>query len=374
MKKIISCATSDLVTDQRIHRICKSLVQQGFDVTAIGRKKSNSPELGSYLFKCKRIRSVFQKGPLFYLEHNIRLFFQLLFQPFDVLIANDLDTLLACSLASAVKGKELIYDSHEYFTEVPELIHRPLVRKLWSLLEASLITRPVRHLTVSESIARAYGEKYRIEFEVVRNFPEKYDLDRKRSASLPSIKKGDHQLIIYQGSVNVDRGLEEMIMAMEHLPQCFLYIIGEGDVLDNLRKKAGEVEWGNRIIFTGRVEMTDLPGYTVQADLGLSIEKASGLSYTYAMPNKVFDYVQAGIPSLISELPEMKKVNEQFNFAQLLSSHEPLEMAMTIKNLLEDGQRLEVLRANAREAREVLCWDIESEKIRKLFADFLGRS
>jgi glycosyltransferase involved in cell wall biosynthesis len=371
MKKIISCATSDLVTDQRIHRISKTLIQQGFQVLSLGRERANSLSLSSRSYECRRLKTSFEKGPLFYVEFNFRLFFYLIGEKADVMLSNDLDTLMACAMASIFKGVPLVYDSHEYYTEVPELVDRRGVRAVWKLIERLFIRRAKAAFTVSESIASAYEAMYKIKFSVVRNLPEAYNLEKVEKTRARAIKKEGFRILLYQGSVNVDRGLEEIIEAMQYMPLCLLYIIGEGDVLEKLKEDTRSLDWKRRIFFLGRMPMAELPAYTIQADLGLSIEKANGLSYAYAMPNKLFDYVQAGIPSLISNLPEMKKINEIYDIAEVLEDHAPKNMAQTILRLFHDKERYEKIRDNAMKARKELIWENESTKINQLFSDFL---
>ena len=120
MKKITISVINDLATDQRVYRTCSLLIEMGFSITLIGRKLPNSLPINRP-YKTKRFKFIINKGPLFYLAYNIRLFFYLLFTHQDILWANDLDTLLANSLISWIKNKPLIYDSHELFTETAEV-------------------------------------------------------------------------------------------------------------------------------------------------------------------------------------------------------------------------------------------------------------
>ena len=137
MKRIIVSVTNDLVSDNRVHKVCTSLESMGNKVLLIGRKFSNSHSVNRD-YKIKRFSLLFNKGPLFYAEYNFRLFFLLLFSRADIYLANDLDTLYANYLASKIRGKVLVYDSHEYFTEVPELIGRNFVRNFGLELKKEL--------------------------------------------------------------------------------------------------------------------------------------------------------------------------------------------------------------------------------------------
>ena len=318
-------------------------------------------------YPCDRMKLIFEKGPLFYAEFNLRLFWFLLFQPCDIILANDLDTLPACALASIIRKKVLIYDSHEFFTEVPELINRPLVRRMWLILERRFIGRANAGMTVSGSIAKAYHERYGIEMEVVRNFPVRKSRYGLNIPEDKKIAKGGKRMIIYQGSVNVDRGLEEMIEAMKFLPDCLLCVCGDGDIMNELKSMKESSPFGDRIFLTGRIPLDELKIYTSQADLGISVEKANGLSYTFALPNKVFDYIHVGLPVLISPLPEMVRINEEFGFAEVVDKVEPESIANKVKDLFKDEVRYLRLKESAVAAREVLNWEGEEGKLLNLF-------
>ena len=171
MKRVIVSVTTDLIIDQRVHKVCLFLKKHGLDVVLVGRKRKNSLPLGERSYKTKRMFLLFDRGPLFYAEYNIRLFFFLLFKRIDILVSNDLDTLLANYLISKMKGAKLVYDSHEYYTELPELQERKFVRSIWKYIEASILPKITHCYTVSQSVAEAYHKEYGIRMGVVRNVP-----------------------------------------------------------------------------------------------------------------------------------------------------------------------------------------------------------
>ena len=286
-KRLIASVTNDLVTDNRVHKICTTLTEMGFEVTLIGRKLKNSlPVDRSY--HTKRMKLIFTKGPWFYAEYNFRLYLLLLFSNAYVLLANDLDTLPANFLASRVNRIPLVYDSHEYFTEVPELVNRPKVKRIWEWLEQKIVPHIKYAYTVCESIAKIYEGKYGISFKVVRNLP-KLSITRK-SANEEAIEKR----IIYQGALNIGRGLEQAIQSMKYLENVKLIIAGDGDIKTRLENIVIEENLSDRVEFTGRLPLEKLAQLTATAHLGLSIEEDIGLNYRYTLPNKLFDYIQAG--------------------------------------------------------------------------------
>ena len=163
MKRILISVTNDLATDQRVHKVCETLQEFGFDILLIGRKLPNSLPVNRN-YKTTRMNLIFNKGFLFYTEYNLRLFLKLLFTKKDILLANDLDTLLPNFLISRIQNTKLVYDSHELFTEVPELINRPKVQSVWLRIEKTILPKLKNCYTVCQSIADYYNTKYDTSF------------------------------------------------------------------------------------------------------------------------------------------------------------------------------------------------------------------
>ena len=176
MKKIIVSVTNDLSTDQRVDKVCATLQKEGYEIVLIGRKLRNSAPLNRS-YRTKRIKLIFHKGFLFYAEYNFKLFFVLLFSKKDLLLSNDLDTLLPNYLVSILQNKKIVYDSHELFPEIPELVHKPYVKKCWSTLEAWILPKLKNTYTVCNSIADFYNKKYNSNFKTIINLPNKKELE-----------------------------------------------------------------------------------------------------------------------------------------------------------------------------------------------------
>ena len=130
-----------MVTDQRVARTCSVLQDLNYDVLLVGRQKRDSQPLPKRENECKRMKLLFEQGPQFYFFFNLRLFFVLLFNKADVLLANDLDTLWPNYVVSKLKGIPLIYDSHEIFCEVPELQANPTKKRIWEKLESRIVPK-----------------------------------------------------------------------------------------------------------------------------------------------------------------------------------------------------------------------------------------
>jgi glycosyltransferase involved in cell wall biosynthesis len=370
-KKIIVSVTTDLVTDQRVHKVCNSLHSAGYDVLLVGRKKKDSLLLNDRPYKAYRFNLFFEKGFLFYMSYNIRLFFFLLFSKADILVANDLDTLLPNYLISKIKAIPLAYDNHEYFTGVPELTGRPFVRGAWKAIESYIFPKLKYVYTENASKKKLFEEEYKVPVLVVRNFPLRL-LDK----PVPIIRPewiGDRKIILYQGSVNKDRGIEEMTEAMQYLDNFVFIIIGKGDIYDDIKNKIALLGLNNKVRLMGIIPFNDLPNYTSMADIGISIEKDTNISYRFCLPNKVFDYINAGVPVLVSTLVEMKFLVEKYNVGAFVYSHEPEEIANTIKNIFSDADKLDLYEKNLSAAANELNWENEEKVLldlyRKISAD-----
>ncbi len=364
-KQIIVSVTSDLVSDNRVHKVCTSLHKMGFDILLIGRRKKNSLKLQSRVYKTRRIKLLFEKGPFFYACFNLRLFCFLLFSKADVFLANDLDTLPANYLVSKIRKKTLVYDSHEYFTEVPELINRPNIQKFWQRLEQQMLPKIKYAYTVCDSIAEIYFEKYRTPFKVVRNVPLS-------GSFLPQEKKKEKEkIILYQGAVNIGRGLKQAISAMQYVEGAKLVIAGNGDIKSELENLVKKENLENKVEFTGRLSIEELAKLTPQANLGLSIEEDMGLNYRFTLPNKLFDYIQAEVPVLVTDLPEMAAIVKKYKIGKITTSLEPDVLAKKMEKALFDEDERKVWKRNLKTAAKELVWENEEQILSEIFEPFL---
>lgn len=357
MKRIIVSVTNDLSTDQRVEKICNSLHQNNFDILLIGRNLKDSIPINRN-YKTKRISLFFNSSALFYMEFNIRLFFILFFSKKNILLSNDLDTLPANYLVSFLQRKKLVYDSHELFSEIPELVKRPLIKSIWVNLEKFLLPKVKNCYTVCKSIANHYNKEYETNFKVIRNFP----IQKKIVKGEFDFSTDDKKIILYQGAINVGRGLDLMIKTIHLLPDYILIIIGSGDVIEDLKKLVKQEKVESKVHFLGRIIPKKLKKLTPLADLGISIEENLGLNYKYALPNKIFDYVQAEIPVLVSDLPEMKQIVTDYRIGEIIKNRTPESIAKQIIKLLQKD-----FSNNLKKAKDELIWENEEKKLLPIF-------
>lgn len=357
-KRIIVSVTNDLSNDQRVSKICDTLLEMDYNVTLLGRKLSDSEEI-IRPYQTKRFRLLFNKGPLFYACYSVRLYWYLLFHSFDVLWSNDLDTLWPNYAISKLKGKKLVFDSHEYFTEVPELVDRKRVQRFWKRIEQRIVPKLKTVFTVSASIAQLYEKEYGIKVNLLRNLPSTQTIVKKA----PQLSIKDEKVVIYQGSMNIGRGIELMIEAIQHCEHTVLYLIGKGDIDGKVSQLIASKNLMYKVKQIGAVPHEALSGYTKQANLGLSLEEDLGLNYRYALPNKLFNYIHAGVPSLVSDLPEMKNLISKYQVGEVAVSREPLELAKQITELLNNETKQNTYKKNCIEAAKILNWENEKHVI-----------
>ncbi|WP_439130383.1 glycosyltransferase [Polaribacter sp.] len=354
MKKVIVSVTNDLTTDQRVAKVCNTLFNNGFDILLVGRKlKDSLPIQRNY--PTKRISLFFNKGFLFYAEYNFRLFFFLLFTKKNILLSNDLDTLLPNYLVSKLQHKKLVYDSHELFPEVPELLHKPFVKKTWITLENLILPKLKNSYTVCKSIADFYNKKYNANFKVIKNYPYSKSVEK---GVLP-FHHNQKKIILYQGAINLGRGLALMIKTMQFLPDFTFVIAGKGDIDCELKALVKKLNCKN-VKFLGKLAPLELQKITPHADLGISLEEDLGLNYRFALPNKIYDYIHAEVPILISDLPEMKKIVLKYGVGEIVKSRTPESMANQIKQLLEKDFSNQL-----KKAKKECIW--EDEKLVHIF-------
>ncbi len=357
-ERIILTVTNDLVYDQRMQRICSTLQKHNYAVELVGRKLTNSKPLSKFTFQQRRLSCLFQKRFLFYAEFNIRLFLFLILHKFDIVCGCDLDTLPAAVLAARMKGKKVVYDAHEYFPESPELIGRPFKQSVWSFIEKMLVPGVDAMYTVTDSIAQIFRRKYKTDCKLVRNLPLR---------TKSKVSNVNSKILLYQGAVNIGRGLNEMLLTMLKLEQVEFHIAGDGDELENIRFKIKELHLEHKVKLLGKKTPEELRKITQQAYLGINLLENRGLSYYYSLGNKTFDYIQAGIPQVVIGFPEYIELNRKYHYGLVVDELYVEKICRTIEQLLNDKVLYKQLQQNCLKAREELCWENEQRHLLEVY-------
>ncbi len=350
-KKVIYLAvTNSLTYDQRMHRICSSLSAAGYKVNLIGIDRPDP--LPSRPYDQHRLKSRFRKGKLFYVEYNLRLFFFLLFRRADLFVANDLDTALPVWLVSKIRGIRRVMDAHEFFTEMKEVISRPLIYRIWSNLEKFLLPRFQNGYTVGEGLAKRFNQVYGVQYAVIRNLP----IIR---PSFVRAESSDH-FILYQGAVNHGRGFETLIPAMRMIPYK-LVICGDGNFMDELRQLIIQMDVAEKVHLTGMLPPAELKEWASKASIGIFLPDRLGDNQYLSLQNKFFDNIEAGLPQITCRFPEYELINSQYPVAVLLEQIDPQSVSVAVNELMADSTKRAQMTEACRIARTEYSWEKEAK-------------
>lgn len=336
-----------------MQRICGSLAAAGYQTLLVGYRKKKSIPLFSKNYAQKRINCWFKKGKLFYAEYNLRLFVYLLFKKADCICAIDLDTMLPCYWVSKLKGIKRVYDAHEYFSQLEEVISRPGIYRFWYRLERKMIPRFKHGYTVCRSIAGEFKKNYEVDYEVIRNVPV---LENVR---LPERKQ---RILIYQGAVNKGRGLDKLVAAMLDI-DAMLWVCGDGNFMDEMKRAATGFNVSEKIILWGMLSPTELKTKTAEAYIAINPFEKNGLNQYLSLSNKFFDYIHSLVPQITMNYPEYKNINDEYEVALLIDDLEPKTISKAVNRLLSDASLYKKIMDNCIQAGKALNWQQEEKKL-----------
>jgi len=354
--KIAFFVTNDVVTDQRMQRICATLqATSKWEVTLIGRKLKNSMPVENTAFKTKRLVLPFNKGKLFYASICVRYFLFGLFRKFDLICSIDADTIFPCHFLCKLKRAIHVHDAHELFTQVPELIGRKFEQRVWNKIEAIGFKSVKMFYTVSAGLAEYYSQHFE-KGEIIRNLPYKKEIET-------TIEK--QYDVIYQGAINKGRGILELIEAsqIENFTVC---IVGNGDIVNEVKARMSKCK---QITYLEAIHPSLLHSITQQGKIGFNALENSSKSYDESLPNKTFDYMMAGIPQIISNSKALIQLNKELEIA-LVCNLNAKDIAEKIRILLDDKVLYKQLQINAIKASETYNWEHESKKLKAIYKKF----
>lgn len=371
-RRVIASVTNDLTTDQRMHKVCDSLVEAGFSVMLVGRMQRDSAPLARP-YATHRMRLLFRRSALFYAEYNVRLLLFLIFHRGDILVANDSDTLLATTVAAKLLGRKLVFDAHELFPESVEIVDKPVVKRVWRWVEQICVPQIDAGYSVCRSIADEYHRRYGVAMGVVRNVPRSdrrlvAQSDHPMWALLSRRKAEGWRIVMYQGMLNVGRGVEEVIEALPLLDRCLFCIVGYGDCADAIARRVARGDVCDRVLLVGKVDPEELPSFTRLADLGVNLLHPTGKNHLYALPNRLFDFIHADVPLLTTDLPEVSRVVELYGVGRVVDDCSPQGLASAIGDELSCWEKRPDKRLLFDRARRELCWEEEEKIVRGIYS------
>ena len=335
--RIAVLVSNDLVHDQRVRKTCEVMRQKGWEPVLIGRLLPDSEPLDRP-YETHRIGNMPLAGVHFYAQLQWRLWRYLMQRnDLDAIWANDLDTLWPAWQVAKARKLPLIYDSHEYFLGAAGLTNRPFPKWVWRQIESRIFPKLRHVLTVNDHIAELYRAAYGVEVKVVRNVPEL--LPPPPALSRAELNLPEGKLVILQGAfMDRDRGVREAVEAIERLPDVHLLLVGAGEEWEEAQRRSSARSANNRIICLPKQPYDRLRQITRLADLGLSLDKPVHDNYTFSLPNKLFDYIHAGIPVVASPVPEVAKVVNGFALGEVVPEVTPDHIATAIDKVFANGR------------------------------------
>ena len=354
--RVAVLVSNDLTYDQRVSKICDSLQHKNWEVRLVGVLKSGSTPFQRN-YSTQRLNVFFSKGPLFYFMLNVRMFFYLLFHKTEIIWANDLDVLWPAVLMKKLRGTKVIYDSHEYFTEAEGLTGRERIKAIWTRIEERCIPHVDLFITVNESIASIYRKKYNREVLVQRNMPVLVEDESEREALF------EVKTVVLQGAyIDPDRGGMELVEAFQFLDGIQLLIVGAGRDLENIKRRIVELQLEEKVKVLPRMSYLELKKLTQRVHLGVSLDKPLHLNYTLSLPNKLFDYIHAGVPVLVSNLVEPARIVNEYQVGEVIEEVTPKVIAEGIQKVLNSASYNEY-KAATKKAKSALHWQADFDKI-----------
>ena len=355
--KIIFVSTSFKQYDRRVQRIIECL-QTDWNIEWVARTgKISSDDANSV---SNSIQCFFKQGILFYAEFNLRILYKLLFRKFDVISSVDIDTLPACYLISRARNKKLVFDAHEIFHEVPELLNKPIRKRIWKILSQSLFPRTDHRYTVNNSLAHIFKQQFNTHFDVVRNISPLPDIVPDR---LPQLQ---YRTLCYLGVVNVGRGIELAIKSLCELENYKLTVIGDGDIMNDVQLLAQECGVMDRVNFVGYKTPDQIYSIMNTCSIGINMLDPGSDNYKYSLANKFFDYLHIGMPAIHMSFPEYSELIDEHGVGVLASEY-TIEALVSGVLSLEKEDQYQRIQNNCLSSRGKLNWTIESIKLLDIY-------
>lgn len=365
--EILFVVTGDLRFNSRALKQLDVLSQNGCNVLAVGLSTAASIEKLNDNVTIQMLPRPAGQGPRFFKRcHKLFKSFASE-QPARVYHASDLYNLPALAQAASQHKANLVYDARERYPYVASTAKRPWVSWFWEVIESRYIKQADVVFTVSQSIASHIAASYNIEMpNVLYNVPafrEYEPSDVLRSTlNVPADKK----IVLHQGKMQKDRGCLLIARAMQHVEGAVLVFLGDGPLRSIVQAEVEQLGMEEKIKFKPPVAPADLHAHTCSADIGVTLLEDTCLNHRYALPNKLFEYLMAGLPVLASDLPEIGGIVEEYNVGRVVYPEDPVEIGRVLQQMVDasaaDQKRADQKRmAQTAKVFETFNWEKASE-------------
>ena len=370
IKTVCMLSMTDWI-DSGMHKKAVSLNRHGYRVKVFvlqSRIPKQKKRFESYeVFRIRlRLRKLLPRHLFFfffkYLEFLWKAFWMIGKRRLDVIQCNDLETLPVGLLLKRIRKVSLVYVSEELNTEIVGL--NPISKGIWKAVEAFCIRAADAVFTINESISLWLSEKYRIPRpEILHNVPYRHKVPERKNLRKMFGIPPDTKLLLYQGSMHPSRGVLTILRILPRIQNAALIIIGdEYQYRELLSRHRTTVPENVHVIHF--VPYQELPAYTAGADLGLYLLENSCLNYYYSLPNKLFEYLSAGLPVVASDFPEHRRLVAGYHCGVLVDEKSDEDVIGKINRLIQDGRAYREMSRNARRiTQEIFNWEEEEKKL-----------
>lgn len=313
----------------------------------------------------KKVRTLWIRSNIYF-----RMVARGYFKKYDVYHSNDLNTLMQGYICAKwrIKRRKLIYDSHEVQTSRTGY-DSPIYGKVESFL-----TGKIDAMIVENNTRAKYNEDlYGFYPNVIHNYPFKQNskvselINLHEKLNLPPSEK----ILLYQGGIQIGRGLEKLIEAVPLFKEGTLVLIGDGKQKPELLKYVEENQLQNKVKFIPKVPLQDLPRYTGNAYLGFQVLNNICFNHWSASSNKLFEYMMSNVPVIACSFPEIKKVVINEEVGLCVDSHSPSDIARGVNELLQDIEKRNRMSGNCEKAKDKYNWEQEKDILLNIYEDTL---
>ncbi len=386
IKKVCMVVSNPFVNDSRVLREAQSLASNGYDVTVFateGGEFKEEERIGKITVKRLRVKNYALIHLKFWKAYTV--FYKLVkivsAEQAAIYHSHDADTLLMCFLAARKNRAKLVYDFHEYWRAKNyfsknffEFIWTRLVKKYeYRLIERLIAPQANALITVNHSLAEEFQKDYPVKERplVLFNTPSYVPQDK----LLPSLLRhkigvrNEERVILFLGGLNRNRGLDNLVKSLDYLDQEFKVVfLGYGPLRDKISEMGKIGKYKGRVFVLDAVPSADVPRWASGADVGAAPIQNATWSYFHSSPNKIFEYMMAGLPIVCSDFPEMRKIVIENKVGVTFNPDDPEDIARAIKEIFSYPEKYREMRKNSlRAAKEKFNWEIEERKLLDLY-------
>jgi len=368
--------------DSRVEKEARTLLGVGYRVTVVADAAAGLPSRehrnGTAVVRVRR-RATAVPG-LRYLAHELRLIDVLLRLQPDILHAHDSNALVPVALAARRAGVPFVYDAHDLWLGRPRRdrsrLYFALSQVTYRLIERACVPRAAAVITVSRPIADHLARRYGLDrVELVHNYPDHLAVAARdlRDRSDASEIAADRRLVLYLGALMGGRGLEELVDAAPDFDGADLVLLGSGPLEPELVRRISVAGTGERVHLLAPVPPDQVVDYAASADVGVSPIVPSCLNYRYSLPNKLFQYMAAGVPVVASDFPQVREVVRDSGCGLVVATSRPADIAAAVNRILSDPGRALAMGERGRAAvEERYNWSTAADVLLSVYAGLRG--